>query len=137
MEVLCLAAKSGVDVRIVTPGIPDKKIIYMLTKSYYPQLLDAGVRIYHYSPGFIHAKCYVCDDKVGVVGTINMDYRSLYLHFECGTYMYNSTALASIKDDFFNTFEKSAEVVKEDKPKKRSVIYEYFKAILRLFAPLM
>lgn len=137
MEVLCLAAKSGVDVRIVTPGIPDKKIIYMLTKSYYPQLLEAGVRIYHYSPGFIHAKCYVCDDEVGVVGTINMDYRSLYLHFECGTFMYNSTALASIKDDFFNTFEKSAEVVKEDKPKKRSVIYEYFKAILRLFAPLM
>ena len=137
MEALCLAAKSGVDIRIVTPGIPDKKIVYMLTKSYYPQLLEAGVRIYHYTPGFIHAKCYVCDDEVGVVGTINMDYRSLYLHFECGTYIYNSKAIADLKKDFFDTFEISEEVHEKDRPKKVSLITMTFKAILRLFAPLM
>ena len=137
MEALCLASKSGVDVRIVTPGIPDKKIVYMLTKSYYPQLIDAGVRIYHYTPGFIHAKCYVCDDEVGVVGTINMDYRSLYLHFECGTYIYNSKAIADLKKDFFDTFEVSGEVHKKDRPKRVSLITMTFKAILRLFAPLM
>ena len=137
MEALCLAAKSGVDIRIVTPGIPDKKIVYMLTKSYYPQLLEAGVRIYHYTPGFIHAKCYVCDDEVGVVGTINMDYRSLYLHFECGTYIYNSKAIADLKKDFFDTFEISEEVHEKDRSKKVSLITMTFKAILRLFAPLM
>ena len=121
----------------MTPGIPDKKIVYMLTKSYYPQLLEAGVRIYHYTPGFIHAKCYVCDDEVGVVGTINMDYRSLYLHFECGTYLYNSKAIADLKKDFFDTFEISEEVHEKDRPKKVSLITMTFKAILRLFAPLM
>lgn len=137
MEALCLASKSGVDVRIITPGIPDKKIVYMLTKSYYPQLLDAGVRIYQYTPGFIHAKGYVCDDEVGVVGTINMDYRSLYLHFECGTYIYNSTAISDLKKDFLETFELCEEVHKKDRPKKVSLITMTFKAILRLFAPLM
>lgn len=137
MELLCLSAKSGIDVRIVTPGIPDKKAVYMLTKSYYPQLLDAGVRIYHYTPGFIHAKCYLCDDEISVVGTINMDYRSLYLHFECGTYIYNSSVLPSIKKDFFDTFEKSTEVFKKDYSKKKSMIVMAFQTILRLFAPLM
>ncbi len=137
MEALCLASKSGVDVRIITPGIPDKKIVYMLTKSYYPQLLDAGVRIYHYTPGFIHAKGYVCDDEVGVVGTINMDYRSLYLHFECGTYIYNSSAISDLKNDFLETFELCEEVHKKDRPKRVSLITMTFKAILRLFAPLM
>lgn len=137
MEALCLASKSGVDVRIITPGIPDKKIVYMLTKSYYPQLLDAGVKIYQYTPGFIHAKGYVCDDEVGVVGTINMDYRSLYLHFECGTYIYNSTAISDLKKDFLETFELCEEVHKKDRPKKVSLITMTFKAILRLFAPLM
>ncbi len=137
MEALCLASKSGVDVRIITPGIPDKKIIYMLTKSYYPQLLDAGVRIYHYTPGFIHAKGYVCDDEAGVVGTINMDYRSLYLHFECGTFIYNSDAIAALKSDFCETFEICEEVLKKNQPKRKSLIFGTFKAILRLFAPLM
>lgn len=137
MEVLCLAAKSGVDVRIVTPGIPDKKLVFLLTKSYYPQLLDAGVRIYQYTPGFIHAKCYLCDDEVGVVGTINMDYRSLYLHFECATYLYRCRALMDLKKDFFDTFDKSDEVMKKTMKRRRSVIYSALLAILRLFAPLM
>ncbi|MDF2801616.1 MAG: cardiolipin synthase, partial [Anaerocolumna sp.] len=82
---LTMAAKRGIDVRIVTPGIPDKKIVYRLTRSNYAPLIKSGVRIYEYTPGFIHAKSYVCDDELAVVGTINMDYRSLYLHFECGT----------------------------------------------------
>lgn len=79
---LCLAAKRGVDVRIITPGIPDKKMVWDLTRSYYPDLLAAGVRIYEYTPGFLHSKVCVCDDQLAVVGTINLDYRSLYLHFE-------------------------------------------------------
>lgn len=137
MEVLCLTAKCGVDVRIVTPGIPDKKAVYQLTKSYYPQLLDAGVRIYHYTPGFIHAKCYISDDIVGVVGTINMDYRSLYMHFECATFMYKSEALKEIKADFLDTFEKSEEVNKKVMSKSKSIFYLAYKSILRLFAPLM
>ena len=81
---LTLAAKSGIDVRIITPGIPDKKLVYLVTQSYYYQLIEAGVRIFQYTPGFIHAKTVVVDDKVATVGTINFDYRSLYLHFECG-----------------------------------------------------
>ena len=81
---LCLAAKSGVDVRIITPGIPDKWYVYYVTQSYYARLVRAGVRIYEYTPGFLHAKLYVCDDEVAVVGSANTDYRSLYLHFENG-----------------------------------------------------
>ena len=81
---LIRAAKRGVDVRLITPGIPDKKVIYRLTRSYYPTLIAAGVKIYEYTPGFVHAKSIVCDDRITLVGTINMDFRSLYLHFECG-----------------------------------------------------
>lgn len=94
---LCLAAKRGVDVRLITPGIPDKKMVYRLTRSYYASLIRAGVKIYEYTPGFVHAKSYVADDKIGVVGTINMDYRSLYLHFECGTLMYDSPAVIDLR----------------------------------------
>ena len=81
------AAKSGVDVRIVTPDIPDKKIVFWMSQSYYQRLLECGIRIYQYTPGFIHAKSFVCDDRIATVGSINMDYRSLYLHFECGVWM--------------------------------------------------
>ena len=79
---LCLAAKRGVDIKIVTPGIPDKKLVFLLTQSYYKQLVEAGIHIYEYTPGFIHAKNFLVDDKCATVGTINLDYRSLYLHFE-------------------------------------------------------
>ena len=101
---LCMAAKRGVDVRIITPGIPDKKSIFLLTQSYYERLIHAGVRIYQYSPGFIHAKQYLCDDEIAVVGTINMDFRSLYLHFECATYLYRCEAIKDIRQDFENMF---------------------------------
>ena len=90
MTALCLAAKSGVDVRIMTPGVPDKKMVFLLTQSYYAQLIEAGVKIYEYQPGFLHAKSFVCDDEIAVVGTINLDYRSLYLHFEDGVWIYKN-----------------------------------------------
>lgn len=137
IEQLCLSSKSGVDVRIVTPGIPDKRIVYKLTQSYYPQLIESGVKIYHYTPGFIHAKCYVCDDEIATVGSINMDYRSLYLHFECGTYMYKADAIKDIKTDFFETFKKSTEVHIKNKRFRKNHFGSFFQHILRLFAPLM
>ena len=93
IQALCLAAKRGVDVRIVTPGIPDKKFAYWLTQSNYSALIQAGVRILQYTPGFIHAKCFLSDDEIATVGTINMDYRSLYLHFENGVFMYKNDAV--------------------------------------------
>ena len=114
LSALQLAAKRGVDVRLVTPGIPDKKIIYRLTRSYYRPLIKSGVRIYEYSPGFIHAKSILADDKIGVVGTINLDYRSLYLHFECGTLMIGSAALRQLKEDCVFTFAKSKRMSIED-----------------------
>lgn len=132
---LCLAAKRGVDVRIVTPGIPDKKIIYRLTRSNYAPLLKAGVKIYEYVPGFIHAKSYVCDDRFAVVGTINMDYRSLYLHFECGTYMYDTSAIADIKKDCEETFMKSFQITLENR--KQTVLGRLFDSVLRVLSPLL
>ena len=94
------AAKRGVDVRIITPGIPDKKIVFRVTRSYYQTLIKHGIRIYEYTPGFIHAKNFLVDDKCATVGTINLDYRSLYLHFENGIYLYNNKILKDIKKDF-------------------------------------
>ena len=133
---LCLAAKRGVDVRIMTPGVPDKKTVYQLTRSHYPELLDNGVKIYEYTPGFIHAKCVVADDKVAVVGTINFDYRSLYLHFECGTLHYKNAVVRQVRDDFLLTQEKCHRVT-EYRTDRISLVKEVYYAILRLFAPLM
>ena len=132
---LCMAAKRGVDVRMITPGIPDKKLVYRLTRSYYPTLLRAGVKIYEYTPGFIHAKSFVCDDKLCVVGTINMDYRSLYLHFECGTLMYNNPEIKQVKRDDLETMEKCRKVEMSDM--KTNFIGELFDSFLRSIAPLM
>ncbi len=132
---LCLAAKRGVDVRIVTPGIADKKIVNRLTKSNYPPLLKSGVRIYEYTPGFIHAKSYVCDDKFGVVGTINMDFRSLYLHFECGTFLYNTQAIQKLKQDCLDTFEVSREIYLTDT--RQGYFGNLFDSLLRMIAPLL
>lgn len=132
---LCLAAKRGVDVRIVTPGIPDKKTIFQLTRSYYPVLLKAGVRIYEYTPGFLHAKSFVCDDEEAVVGTINMDYRSLYLHFECGTFFYRSPLVADVKRDSLATMEKGREITLSDT--RQGFFGRLFCAVLRVFSPLL
>lgn len=135
MTALCLAAKRGIDVRIVTPGIPDKKAVFKLTRSYYPQLIKSGVKIYEYTPGFIHAKVFLCDDEIATVGTINMDYRSLYLHFECGVYLYKNKCIKDIKADVIDTLSKSHEFSKEDLKDSRR--YALWQAILRVFAPLM
>lgn len=132
---LCMAAKRGVDVRMITPGIPDKKLVYRLTRSYYPTLLRAGVKIYEYTPGFIHAKSFVCDDKLCVVGTINMDYRSLYLHFECGTIMYNNPEIKQVKKDDLDTMEKCRKVELADM--KTNFLGELFDSFLRSVAPLL
>ena len=132
---LCMAAKRGVDVRMITPGIPDKKLVYRLTRSYYPTLLRAGVKIYEYTPGFIHAKSFVCDDKLCVVGTINMDYRSLYLHFECGTLMYNNPEIKQIKKDDLDTMEKCRKVELSDM--KTNFLGELLDSFLRSIAPLL
>lgn len=131
---LMLAAKRGVDVRIITPGIPDKKMVFMLTRSYYASLIRAGVKIYEYTPGFVHAKCFVCDDAIGIVGTINMDYRSLYLHFECGTFLYQVPALLDLKQDYLETVEKSRRVALTD---CRSGFFgSLLTALLRVLSPL-
>lgn len=132
---LIMAAKRGVDVRIITPGIPDKKIVFRLTRANYLPLLEAGVQIYEYAPGFIHAKSFLSDDCVGVVGTINLDYRSLYLHFECGVWMYDAPALFDLKSDFVATMEKSRKIRKEDVHTK--TIGRLFDGLLRVMAPLL
>lgn len=133
---LCTAAKRGVDVRIVTPGIPDKKTAYRLTRSYYPPLLSAGVKIYEYTPGFLHAKSYVCDDSIAVVGTINMDYRSLYLHFECGTLLYGGTPVSMIRKDFEDTLKKSRQIFTRTFRRSRGLFQSVIDAILRALSPL-
>ncbi len=137
-ELMCaldLAVKRGVDVRIVVPGIPDKKIIYSITRSYYPLLLESGVKIYEYTPGFIHSKVFVCDDKIATVGTLNLDYRSLYLHFECGSYIYNCSVIKQIKNDAIDTIDKSKMINKKDL--KMSLPRFFLNGILRLFASLL
>lgn len=133
---LCNAAKSGVDVRIVTPGIPDKKLIFLLTRSNYRALLDSGVKIYEYTPGFIHAKCFLCDDETAAVGSINLDYRSLYLHFECGVWMYRSKATLQLKEDMLRTFSCSHQIRKEEW-RERGLLNGPVVSLLKLFAPLL
>ena len=132
---LTLAAKRGVDVRIVTPGVPDKKMVYRLTRSYYAPLVRAGVRIYEYTPGFLHAKSFVCDDRIAVVGTINMDYRSLFLHFECGVLLMEHSVIEEIKQDALQTMAAGREIrMKDSKKYSRSSLIDL---ILRLLSPLL
>ncbi len=130
------AAKSGVDVRIITPHIPDKKTVFFLTRSYYKPLLDAGVKIYEFTPGFIHAKSMVADDRYAVIGSINLDYRSLYLHLENAVWMYETAAVTEIRDDFLTTQEQSQEMT-EEVLGKLTLVKRLWLSILRTFAPLM
>ena len=132
---LTLAAKRGVDVRIVTPGVPDKKMVYRLTRSYYAPLMRAGVRIYEYTPGFLHAKSFVCDDRMAVVGTVNMDYRSLFLHFECGALLMEHPVIGEIKQDALRTMAASREIWPKDSKKySRSSLIDL---ILRILSPML
>lgn len=110
LSALRLAARKGVDVRIITPHIPDKKAIFLMTRSNYKLLTGDGVKIYEYTPGFIHAKGFVCDDKLAVCGTINLDYRSLVHHFECGVWMYDTDCIGDMKEDFLETMARSEEM---------------------------
>ncbi len=136
LTALQTAAKSGVDVRIITPHIPDKKTVFFLTRSYYKPLLDAGVKIYEFTPGFIHAKSMVADDRFAVVGSINLDYRSLYLHLENAVWMYNTSAISAIRDDFLATQAQSMEM-SETVIGKLTVLKRVWLSVLRTFAPLM
>ena len=133
---ICAASKSGVDVRILVPGIPDKKTVYVLTQSHFGDLLKAGVKIYRYKPGFNHAKNYICDDNYAVVGSINVDYRSLYLHFENGVYLSNDKSILEMKKNFLDDLEKSEEIKLEDY-KKRNIFVRAIAFIMKIFSPLM
>lgn len=133
---LTLAARRGVDVRIITPGIPDKKTVFRVTRSYYADLATAGVRIFEYTPGFVHAKQFVADDEVATCGTINMDYRSLYLHFENGCWFSSCDAVAQVRRDFEELFLLCTEVTGQYAGKRERYV-RGLNCILRLFGPLM
>jgi cardiolipin synthase len=133
---LGLAAKKGVDVRLITPHIPDKWYVYSTAWGYYEELLKQNVRIFEYEPGFIHAKNFCADDSIGVVGTINLDYRSLYLHFECAAVMYGCSAVTSIREDFQRTLGQCIEIKQED-CRKRPLFKRIISWVLRIFAPLL
>ena len=135
MNTLTLAAKSGVDVRIVTPHHADKPIVHATTRSYYHQLIQAGVRVYEYTKGFIHSKTVVTDDEAAIIGTTNFDYRSLYLHFECGVMLYGSRAVTELRDDFADTLKICHEM--SERECRKGLIGSIWQSILRLFAPLM
>lgn len=129
------AAKSGVDVRIITPEIPDKRTVLFTTRSYYRTLLEAGVKIYEFRDGFIHAKTFLSDDTVATVGTVNLDFRSLYLHFECGVCLYRTRSIEDIKHDFLQTLEVSRPITLAEC--KKNIFVRFFQSICRIFAPLM
>ncbi len=130
------AAQSGVDVRIVTPAIPDKKMVFLVTQANYENLIRGGVRIYQYTPGFIHSKCFVVDDEYASVGTVNLDFRSLYLHFECGTWMYKTDCVMQVKEDALETFAVSREITLKE-CENNNVFFQLVLSVLRLFAPLL
>jgi cardiolipin synthase len=135
ISALTLAAKSGVDVRIITPYRWDKKIVHMTTRSYYHQLIRAGIKVYEYSSGFNHSKTFVSDDKAATVGTTNLDFRSLYLHFECGVWLYKNQAVQKVKEDFLNTIPVSQQITLESCA--GNAFLRVVQDVLRLFAPLM
>ncbi len=139
MVSLMTAAKSGVDVRLLVPGKPDRKFVQFLSRSYYKELIKAGVKIFEYTPGFIHSKMFVSDDKTAVVGTINLDYRSLSLHYECGVWLYRSSVIADIKTDFLETQKKCQQITLDDIDNKGKfgMVKFIFLGVLRTFAPLM
>lgn len=133
---LTFAAKRGVDTVLMMPHIPDKKYAYLLARSYYPELIEAGVKIYEYTPGFVHAKVFVSDDETAAVGTINLDFRSLYLHFECGVWIHKNPVVDAIEEDFLETLKKCRQVTLED-CRRYPFLPKFAGRMLRLIAPLM
>ena len=136
MVALTSASKRGVDVRILTPFIPDKWYAFAVTQSNYEELMEVGVSVYQYTPGFNHGKTFVVDDEYAVVGTINLDFRSLYLHFECGVWMYNTASVHKVKESTLEALKLSRQVEMED-IKNTSKIKKIARSVLRIFAPLM
>ncbi|MEG2306285.1 MAG: cardiolipin synthase [Erysipelotrichaceae bacterium] len=132
---LMLAAKNGVDVRILVPHIPDKWYVFALTRSNYKDLIDSGVKVYEYTPGFVHAKTFVMDDKMAIVGTVNMDFRSYYLHYECGVWFYKSKVVMDLKKDYLKTLTLSQEMSMEDCLKVK-LPTRMLRAVLNLFSPM-
>ncbi|MFA7109682.1 MAG: cardiolipin synthase [Sphaerochaetaceae bacterium] len=136
INALSLAAYSGVDVRIITPYVPDKILVFEVTQANYKRLIEAGVKIYQYVPGFIHTKIFICDDQISIVGTTNMDYRSFYLHFELGVIMFKNEVIKDVKKDVNRVIELSKPVTLEEinkLPRRRKL----FRSFLKLFAPMM
>jgi len=133
---LCNAAKSGVDVRIITPHIPDKRYALEATRAHYPPLLDAGVKIYEYTPGFIHAKNFVVDDRFATVGTVNLDYRSLFLHFENGVWLCETPCIRDIRADFEDTL-KRCEPITLRRFRHLNILLQLYRSILRVLSPIM
>ena len=136
MVSLCNAAQQGIDVRIVTPGVWDHWYVHAMTKSNYERLTESGVRIYEFTPGFLHSKIFICDDELATVGTVNMDYRSLYLHFECGVLIYQSSAIKAILKDFMDVLDLSHEYTYQE-CKSVPLYRKVMRGLLKVFAPLM
>ncbi len=136
MEALCTAAKGGVDVRLIVPHIPDKVYVHAVTKSNYAQLIEAGVRIFEYTPGFIHSKTFVVDGEYATVGTINLDYRSLFLHFECGMWMYKTNAVQDVLKDHLDTEALSQEITLEQ-ANNINIVTRMARGVLGVFSPLL
>ena len=135
-EILTTAAKSGIDVRIITPGIPDKPTVFEMTRANYEPLLKGGVRIFEYTPGFVHSKLFLADDESVAVGTVNLDFRSLYLHFEDGVWLYRAACVPDVRADFDATFPLCREITAADTAKVR-LPRRLYRAVLRLLSPLM
>lgn len=130
---LCSAAKSGIEVCIITPHTPDKKLVFQVTRAFYPLLLEAGVKIYEYSPGFIHSKNVIVDDEFATIGTINLDFRSLFLHFENGIWLYRAPCIQAMEADFQTTLRQCQAYTTQKESKVSSIL----RSILRVFSPLM
>lgn len=135
-ESLCRAAKRGVDVEIILPGIPDKWYVNLLTKSSYDILISSGIKIYEYVKGFVHAKSFISDDVIGVTGTINLDYRSLVHHFENAVWMYKTSSLVTMKEDFIDTRTKS-KLIKKGYANNIPWYKKIVRGFLKFFSPLM
>lgn len=136
LDALCRSAKKGIDVRIMLPHIPDKWYVQLVSRSYYKTLIQAGVKVYEYRPGFNHAKSFVVDDEVAVIGSINLDYRSLVHHFECAVYLYQTDSVLDLKKDFLQT-EKDGLLMKEDTFLQLPWYAQVFCSVLKIFAPLL
>ena len=136
LTALLNSARSGVDVRVILPHIPDKKMVQIVTRSYYEVLLEAGVKVYEYKPGFVHSKTFVADDDTAIIGTANLDFRSTHLNFECSLYTYKTGEELKVKQDFESMLDKCIEVNLEE-IKNRPLLVKATEAFLSAFSPML